>query len=128
MTRRLATAAAVLAVLAPLLSGCGGGSENTAEQLPPTPTLTVPGEGKAPDIPEASGTTGATGTTGPASTSTTPSTSPAATPSPGTAQGGAAAPQTGGATPDSPQNDQAPATGTPADKFESFCNDNPGAC
>ena len=127
MTRRLATAAAVLAVLAPLLSGCGG-SENTAEELPPTPTLTVPGEGKAPEIPETSGTTGTTGATGPSSTSTSTSTAPAATSSPGTAQGGAAAPQTGGATPDSPQNDQAPAAGTPADKFESFCDDNPGAC
>lgn len=126
--RRLATAAAVLAVLAPPLSGCGGGSKNTAEELPPTPTLTVPGAGKAPKVPEVSGTTGTTGTTGPTSTSTSTSTTPAATSNPGTAQGGAQAPQTGGATPDSPQNDQAPAAGTPASKFENFCNDNPGAC
>jgi hypothetical protein len=126
MKRRLATAAAILAVLAPLLAGCGG-SKNTAQELPPPPTLTVPGEGKAPNVPDV-GTTGTTGATGPSSTSAPTSTTPAATSDPGTAQGGAAAPQTGGATPDSPQNDQKPAAGTPADKFESFCNDNPGAC
>src|SRR4051812_34045251 len=129
MSLRGAVSVAALTALVPFLAACGGGSDNAAESLPTTaPSLTVPGETKTPTITKS--TSGSTDTT--TSTSTATATTPTqttATPSnPSTPQGGAAAPQTGGATPDTPQNDQQPAAGTPASKFEQFCKDNPGAC
>lgn len=126
MTRRVLTAAMV-AVLAPTLVGCGGGGKNSAQPLPPTPTLTVPGQNATPSVPKAS--TGDTGTTGP-TTQTAVATTPTSTTqsNPTTPQGGAAAPQTGGASPDSPSNNTSPPAGSPAQRFEQFCKDNPGAC
>lgn len=129
IARRLALALALTA-LVPSLAACGGGSKNASEPLPSTaPTLTVPGESKTPTV-DNSADTGANVTSTETSTSTSTSTTPtAAAPSnPSTPQGGAAAPQTGGATPDSPQNDQAPPADSPASKFEQFCKENPGAC
>jgi hypothetical protein len=95
-------------------AGCGGDSENAAEPLPPAPKLTVPGESETPTVPATSTST---------STATTPATPTSTAPS-----GGTAAPQTGGAQADSPQNDEAPPAGSPAERFEQFCKDNPGAC
>jgi hypothetical protein len=111
--------------LAPFLSACGGGSDNASEPLPPTPKLTVPGEAKTPTVPDTASTDTSTDT----STSTSTSTSPTqTTATPTEPSGGTAAPNTGGATPDSPQNDEAPPAGSPAERFEQFCKDNPGAC
>lgn len=124
MTRRVLTTAMV-AVLVPALVGCGGGSKNAAKPLPPTPTLTVPGQNATPSVPKTS--TGATGTTAPA-TQTAVSTTPTTQSNPSTPQGGAAPPQTGGASPDSPSNNTSPPAGSPAQRFEQFCKDNPGAC
>ena len=128
MSFRGAVSVAALTVLAPFLVACGGGSENASEPLPTTaPTLTVPGDSKTPDVETAA--SGANDTSTETTTSTTTATTtPSTTSNPSTPQGGAAAPQTGGATPDSPQSDQQPAAGTPASKFEQFCKDNPGAC
>ena len=125
-------AAAVLASAVLGLSACGGGdSNNAAEPLPSTaPTLTVPGETKTPKVDNSASTettTTDTSTTTTA-TATTPTQTTAVQSNPGTAQGGAAAPQTGGATPDSQQNDTAPPANSPASKFEEFCKENPGAC
>ncbi|MFL5896639.1 MAG: hypothetical protein ACJ76Z_16190 [Thermoleophilaceae bacterium] len=124
MRRRVLTAA-VVAVMAFVAAGCGG-SKNAAEPLPPTPTLTVPGESGTPSVPKTADTTTDTSTS--TSTSTTP-TPAATTPSnPSTPQGGAAPPQTGGVSPDSPSNNTSPPAGSPAQRFEQFCKDNPGAC
>jgi hypothetical protein len=118
-----------LTALAPFLAACGGGSQNASEPLPTTPTLTVPGETKTPTITKTSQTTTTdTTTTTTSATTTTPTQTTTTTSNPSTPQGGAAAPQTGGASPDTKTNDQAPAAGSPASKFEQFCKDNPGAC
>jgi hypothetical protein len=91
-------------VLLTLAAGCGGDDE--PDNPPPLPDLTVPGE-----------------TAGPPATETSPQTetSPAQTTPPSTVP----EPQ---ATPDSPQNDTPPPADTPAERFEQFCNENPGAC
>lgn len=57
------------------------------------------------------------------STDTTTSTPTQTTTTPSGGSGGAQTPQN-----DTPQNDVAPPQGSPADKFEQFCKDNPGAC
>jgi hypothetical protein len=127
MAGRPQLAAAALGALALVFAGCGGGSKNAAEPLPTTPTLTVPGEKATPTVTRTTKTdTTATETGETTATTTAPTTTTQANPS--TPQGGAAPPQTGGATPDTQQNDQAPEAGSPAQKFEEFCKDNPGAC
>jgi hypothetical protein len=107
-----------------LLAACGGGNDKAAETIPAAPALTVPGDSTPPTLPKVSGTTGATGSTGATgnSNSTTPSTTPS------TPSGGTPAPATGGTPADSQQNDQPPPAGSPAEKFEQFCKENPGAC
>jgi hypothetical protein len=132
VTIRRSGLALALTALVPFLAACGGGSKNAAEPLPTTtPTLTVPGDSKTPTVDNSASTdtttTDTTTSTGTATTTTPAQTTPQS--NPGTAQGGAAAPQTGGATtPDSPQNDTAPPANSPASKFEQFCKENPGAC
>jgi hypothetical protein len=87
-------------------AGCGGDDE--PDNPPPLPDLTVPRE-TAP--PPSTATSPDTETdTSPAET--TPSTSVPVTPT----------------TPDSPENDTPPPADTPAQRFEQFCNENPGAC
>jgi hypothetical protein len=130
IARRLVLALA-LTTLVPFLSACGGGgSQNASQPLPSTaPTLTVPGDAKTPTVDDSTNT----GTT----TTDTSTTTATTTAPPWAVLGfdgaavvcvGAAAPQTGGATPDSPTNDQAPPANSPASKFEQFCQENPGAC
>jgi hypothetical protein len=90
------------------------------------------GSGSAtPSIPELKpppgSITGDSGTTDQKTTSTdTTTTTPAQTPTqttPSQPSGGAQSPQN-----DTQQNDQPPPQGSPADRFEQFCKDNPGAC
>ncbi len=57
------------------------------------------------------------------STDTTTSTPTQTATTPSGGSGGAQTPQN-----DTPQHDVAPPQGSPADKFEQFCKDNPGAC
>ena len=89
-------------------------------------------EGSAtPSIPELKPPPGSikgeSGTTDQETTSTdTTTTTPAQTPTqttPSDTTGGAQSPQS-----DTEQNDQPPPQGSPADRFEQFCKDNPGAC
>jgi hypothetical protein len=130
VSRRGALSVLALTALAPFLAACGGGSKNAAEPLPTAPTLTVPGESKAPRVtPRANRTTTNTSTTTTPTTTPTPAPTTTTQTTPAAPSGGAAAPQTGGASPpDTQQNDQAPPAGSPASKFEQFCKDNPGAC
>jgi hypothetical protein len=90
------------------------------------------GSGSAtPSIPELKpppgSITGDSGTTDQKTTSTdTTTTTPTQTPTqttPSQPSGGAQSPQN-----DTQQNDQPPPQGSPADRFEQFCKDNPGAC
>lgn len=124
--RRLLAVAAILA-LSLVLAACGGDdSEEASEALPEPPTLTVPGSEEPPEVDNSARgeeTETSTTTTEATPTQTTPAQADPAAPS-----GGAAAPQTGGATPDSEQSDQPPPADSPASEFEQFCQDNPGAC
>ena len=108
MATRL-TIALACGVLA-LAPGCGGDDEEAAG-TDTTPRITVPNEDTT--TPPATDTTPATPTrTAPAPQTTTPD------------SGGSTAP----AKPDSPENDTKPAPNTPEQRFEEFCDQNPGAC
>ena len=116
-----------LALIAP---GCGGDAAEVEEVPGPPPALSVPHQKGAADLsadedatptptPTAEGgaeaaptpaDTGSTGTTGGTGTNT----GATATPAP--------------ATQDTPAADQAPAAGSPPEKFEQFCEENAGAC
>jgi hypothetical protein len=106
-----------LALAALLLVGCGGDDESADETTPALPNLTVP-----------RGDTGETVEPEPA-----PVPDPATEPLPPvetvppSSGGGAPAPETE-PPPDSPENDAPPPADSPAERFEEFCNENPGAC
>ncbi|WP_028060353.1 hypothetical protein [Candidatus Solirubrobacter pratensis] len=131
---RLARLATPIAVLTLALAGCGGGSKVAVQEVPggasdvtvkggealaPKPTATATPTVSATATPEADTTSGAT-TQQQQQTqqSTTPqNTTPTqqSTPQP-SAGGGAAAPEA------------TPAPGSDAQQFETFCQQNPGAC
>ena len=106
MATRL-TIALACGVLA-LAAGCGGDDEKAGD-TDTTPRITVPTD-DAPTPPPTETT--------PPQTQTTPS--PQTTPD----SGGSPAPSK----PDSPENDTPPAPDTPEQRFEEFCDANPGAC
>jgi len=95
------------------IAGCGGDDEpstNTARELPDLaiPTTTAPAT-----PPAAEETTPSTPTTVDPATETLPEEGPTTTPT----------------TPaDTPENDAPPPSDSPAERFEQYCNDNPGAC
>ena len=97
-----------MALVLVALAGCGGDDE-PADDTITTPQLTVPGT----DTPE------------PAPTDTAPAPEP--TPPADDDSGGAPAPAPE-ELPDSPENDTPPPEDSPADRFEEFCDANPGAC
>jgi hypothetical protein len=112
---------AIAAVVTGLVAGvviAGSGDDGSSSKPAPAPELKPPpgSIGSSPSdrtgSDEKSGTTGSTGTTGPAPAPAEPAPS-----------GGAQPPAE-----DSPQNDTQPPSGSPAQKFEDFCNQNPGAC
>ena len=139
---------AVLALLAGVLlsvgiAACGGEKVSADEVTLPPPELTIPES--ADPTPSRGGrtTTGGSSTTDTTSTSTTDTTTGAeggagdATPTPSpSGTGGSAAPAEPTATPtpaaqpqeDSSTSDTAPPAGSGAQKFEEFCQQNPGAC
>jgi hypothetical protein len=122
-SRALPAAAAFLA-LAFALAGTGcGGDDESAETTPELPNLTSPRT--------------ETETEAPAQTET----EPAAPVDPGTEtlppdgdgdssdDGGVPAPAPEAEPPaDTPENDTRPPPGSPAERFEEFCEENPGAC
>ena len=91
------------------LAGCGGDDESSETTIT-TPQLTIPG---GDDTQE--------------SVPTEPATVPELAPAPDEDSGGAPAP-TPQPSPDSPENDTPPPEDSPAERFEAFCNANPGAC
>jgi hypothetical protein len=102
--RRLTIALACGALA--LMPACGGDDE---DEPITAPELTVP---RATDTETEANTT--TDQTGTESVPSQPD------------SGGAQAPST--ESQDSPQNDQPPPAGSPAERFEQFCEENPGAC
>jgi hypothetical protein len=92
----------LLAVLV-VAPGCGGDDE--PEAAPPLPDLTVPQTDAAPPAD----------TVGSDTTSEPPVTDVSPTPT---------EPET---VPDSPTNDTPPPSDSPAERFEDFCNENPGS-
>jgi hypothetical protein len=111
--------AVLIALLAlPAAAGCGGDDEQ-AEALPEPPKLTIP---RTTPQPEPPATDPATITeTAPAPVGEDPSTAPLA---PGEGDGTSEPPDTA---PDGPANDTAPPAGSPAERFERECEENP-AC
>lgn len=118
-------AAVLLALMALVVAGCGD-DEEASQTIPPLPELTVPGEGTPTldDLPSTTGTdTGPSTDGGAGSPSTPPAGGDTGTPQGGGApSGGQAAPQ------DTPDNDTPPPAGSPAERFEEFCSENPGTC
>jgi hypothetical protein len=127
--RRLFVPLVVLLVLG--VSACGGGGgKDSAQTIPAKPELTVPGDQQAPVVTTETDTTTTettqTDTTGSgAQTGGTQSSGSGGQSSPsgsaGSPSGGTTAPSSQG----TPQNNTG---GTPSDRFEKFCKENPGAC
>jgi hypothetical protein len=94
-------------------AGCGGDDDEPAADTPDTvPELTLPQTEEVEPPPTQ------TETTPPEPTETVP---------PPDNGGGTPAPEPE-PPPDAPQNDTPPPPDSPAERFEEFCNDNPGAC
>ena len=99
-------------LLAAALAGCGGDDEPSAETTRELPDLSVPTT-EAPTEPTTPVEPPAETTVDPA-TETLPEEGPAPAPEEPPA--------------DTPENDAPPPEGTPAERFEEWCNENPGAC
>jgi hypothetical protein len=114
----IAVAAIVTGIVAGVvIAGSGGDSGTTTHSVPeltPPPGSIESGSGDT-------GASGATGTTG-EQTQTTPSQTQTQT-TPQQQNGGAGTPPS-----DTKQHDVPPPNGSPAQRFEQFCKDNPGAC
>jgi hypothetical protein len=106
-------------------SGCGGDDEPAAQPPGTLPDLTVPQTDEAPPREPQ------TETNAPAPPEPEPAPAPEPEPEPEPVP-----PSTDGGTPapapeppaDTPENDTPPPADSPAERFEEFCNENPGAC
>jgi hypothetical protein len=109
----------VAAVVTGLVVGVvlAGSNDGSSDGRVTTPELTVPGDSAPTETQttprDEQGATGDTGTGGAAPEQQAPD----------NPSGGAQAPRQ-----DSPQNDTPPPKGSPAERFEQFCQENPGAC
>jgi hypothetical protein len=99
------------------VAGCGGDDEPAAQPASTLPELTVPQTDEAPPVEIE------TETTAPAP----PGPVPEPEPVPPSTDGGVPAPAPE-PLPDTPENDTPPPPDSPAERFEDFCNENPGAC
>jgi hypothetical protein len=105
------------------VSGCGGDDEPAAKAPSTLPELTVPQTDEAP------ATAPGTETLPPATPEPEPQPAPVPEPEPvpPSTDGGTPAPAPE-PPPDTPENDTPPPADSPAERFEDFCNENPGAC
>jgi hypothetical protein len=119
---RVLPAAAILLAIALALAGAGcGGDDESADTTPELPKLTSPRtetETEAPAQPE-------TETAAPVDPGT--ETLPPDGDGNSSDDGGVPAPETAPPA-DTPENDTPPPPGSPAERFEEFCEENPGAC
>lgn len=122
----------VLLAAAGLLAGgvgaCGSDSESSANENLSPPPLTIPTDHSAEQAAKTTSSTDTTATDTTATDTTAATAAPAATTqtpaaTTGGTAGGQAAPTT---TPQTTQGNNA--GGTPAQQFEEFCKQNPGAC
>ena len=98
-------------LLVAAIAGCGGDDEPRTKTTRPLPDLAVPTTGTPrtetePAPPTQTTVDPATETLPDDGTGTTPATPPG----------------------DTPENDAPPPEDTPAERFEDYCNENPGAC
>jgi hypothetical protein len=110
----------LLVLLVALAAGCSGDDDQTnAETTPALPQLTVPGTDRDLEAVEPP-----------------PEPEPAPEPEVVPPQAETVPPTTDGGTPapepeppaDTPESDVPPPPDSPAERFEAFCNENPGAC
>ena len=94
-----------------VIAGCGGDDEPSTSTARELPKLGIPTTQTTPPVVETTPAT--TPTTVDPATETLPEEGPATTPQ---------------APPDTPENDAPPPQGSPAERFEQYCNENPGAC
>jgi hypothetical protein len=97
-------------LIAAALAGCGGDDEREAETTRELPDLAIPTTESPPTTTETPETTP---TTVDPATETLPEEGPTTPPEPPA---------------DTPQNDAPPPEDSPAERFEQYCNENPGAC
>jgi hypothetical protein len=90
------------------LAGCGGDDEPT-ETTRELPKLSAPSTGTSPTVEE----------TAPPPTTVNPATETLPLEGP---------PPSDTAPADTPESDTAPPEDSPAERFEEYCNENPGAC
>lgn len=114
--KRFLIALACGLALAGLVSACGGDDEKASETTPTvtTETETTPTTETAPTVTTPPPTTPSTTPTPPADTDSGGTTVPSAPPQ--------TAPQ------DGPDNDTPPEPGSPAERFEQQCQQNPETC
>jgi hypothetical protein len=131
---RILLMALLLAVVPIVATGCGG-SEVSADEVPgPPPALTVPsdtelggGGGGGDGNSDSSNSDDTSNSDDAASGDATATPTPEATTPPADTSGGTTAPETDTAPDDTATNDTPPA-GAEAEQFESFCEQNAGAC
>jgi hypothetical protein len=133
---RTSLLALTFAVLALLAAGCGAG-EVPADEVPgPPAALIVPSDselGAAGSNADASADAGADAGAGEDAaaaddTADTDTSGTAAPTAPEDTSGGTTAPTTEAAPEDTTTDEQPPAAGSPPEQFESFCEQNAGAC
>ena len=95
-------------LLVAAIAGCGGDDE-PAETTRDLPKLSLPSTGATPTVQQ----------TEPSTTTVDPSTETLPLEGP---------PPTDTAPADTPESDRAPPQDSPAERFEEYCNENPGAC
>ena len=115
--------ALLLVVLGLLIGACGGGEVDAAEVPGSPPALTVRSDSELGTSAAADETTGADAESGAADGAATPE--PEATAAP---DGGATAPEATAAPEDAAAEPEQPAAESAPEQFESFCEQNAGAC